>query len=426
MPRIHHLAQLSVTSILLGLAAQTQAQVLIASTSTVGGFSQIVGVDPITGAVTPFMTVPVPAGFEVRYLATRPPCGLVGIVNRSDISTQRSRLLRIDPDTRTSQLLEFTAPLNTSYGEGCDWSPRHNAFMMGFTNFGSFGSNRLALFDENGVVSATSGALAVSDIDVIASSGTLDLIMDLNRASGTRVFNLTTLFPSPVASAYATPPVIANFWDAAIHPTTGQVLLNIDNGNHLTSLVGNGYVAGPTVQSGFILRGIAWVHMLPVISLEPQDTFACPSGATSMSVIGVFDTSTFRWQRELSPGNFVDLADGSTASWDGNQPGLGATISGSATPTLSIAAAPGKLLSPAHAIRYRCQISNACGNATSNAARLALCPADFNCDSALDFFDYDDFVVAFEFGDAHADFDGDGSVDFFDYDAFVIAFETGC
>ncbi|MEK6700874.1 MAG: immunoglobulin domain-containing protein [Planctomycetota bacterium] len=424
MPRFK---QLAVVSALLGLAAQAQGQVLIASTSTAGGVSEIVGVDPLTGAVTPFMTVPVPAGFEVRYLATRPPCGLVGIVNRSDISTQRSRLLRIDPATKTSQLLEFTAPLNASYGEGVDWSPRHNAFMMGFTTFGSFGSNRLALFDENGVVSATSGALAVSDIDVIASSSTLDLIMDLNRASGTRVFNLTTLFPSPVASAYATPPQIALFWDAAIHPATGQVLLNINSGNQLTSLVGNGYVSGPAIQGGYILRGLAWVHMLPVISLDPQNTFACPSGTASMAVIGVFDEpATFRWQRESSPGNFIDLSDGSTSSWDGNQPGFGATISGSGTPSLSIAAAPGKILSPAHAVRYRCLISNPCGNATSNPARLVLCPADFNCDGALDFFDYDEFVVAFESGDLHADFDADGTVDFFDYDAFVVAFEAGC
>ncbi|MEK6700764.1 MAG: hypothetical protein AABZ53_00745 [Planctomycetota bacterium] len=58
------------------------------------------------------------------------------------------------------------------------------------------------------------------------------------------------------------------------------------------------------------------------------------------------------------------------------------------------------------------------------------CPADFNCDGAVDFFDYDDFVVCFEGGacpaGTTADFDGDSTVDFFDYDAFVVAFETPC
>ncbi len=54
------------------------------------------------------------------------------------------------------------------------------------------------------------------------------------------------------------------------------------------------------------------------------------------------------------------------------------------------------------------------------------CPADFNGDGAVDFFDYDDFVVAFEAGLPSADFNGDGAVDFFDYDDFVVAYETPC
>ncbi|MEK6702590.1 MAG: hypothetical protein AABZ53_10020 [Planctomycetota bacterium] len=66
-----------------------------------------------------------------------------------------------------------------------------------------------------------------------------------------------------------------------------------------------------------------------------------------------------------------------------------------------------------------------------NAARLVVgCPADFDGDASVDFFDYDAFVNCFE-GNAcpaakTADFDGDGTVDFFDYDAFVVAFETPC
>ena len=59
-----------------------------------------------------------------------------------------------------------------------------------------------------------------------------------------------------------------------------------------------------------------------------------------------------------------------------------------------------------------------------------LCPADFNADGFLDFFDYDDFVNCFESGTCgdgrSADFNSDGFVDFFDYDDFVSAFETGC
>jgi predicted outer membrane repeat protein len=60
------------------------------------------------------------------------------------------------------------------------------------------------------------------------------------------------------------------------------------------------------------------------------------------------------------------------------------------------------------------------------------CPADFNGDGFLDFFDYDDFVACFEGvvcpgNDPNAaDFNNDGFVDFFDYDDFVLAFEVGC
>lgn len=59
-----------------------------------------------------------------------------------------------------------------------------------------------------------------------------------------------------------------------------------------------------------------------------------------------------------------------------------------------------------------------------------LCPADFNGDTFVDGFDYDDFVACFEGAPCppgkSADFTSDGFVDGFDYDAFVEAFEVGC
>jgi hypothetical protein len=58
------------------------------------------------------------------------------------------------------------------------------------------------------------------------------------------------------------------------------------------------------------------------------------------------------------------------------------------------------------------------------------CPADFNLDGIVDFFDYLDYATCFE-GDGcprfrTADTTEDGFVDFFDYDAFVTIFEQGC
>ena len=58
------------------------------------------------------------------------------------------------------------------------------------------------------------------------------------------------------------------------------------------------------------------------------------------------------------------------------------------------------------------------------------CPADFNGDGFLDFFDYLDYVGCFEEGacppGTTADFNRDDFVDFFDYSDFVSAFEVGC
>lgn len=57
---------------------------------------------------------------------------------------------------------------------------------------------------------------------------------------------------------------------------------------------------------------------------------------------------------------------------------------------------------------------------------VPLCPADFNDDGVLDFFDYLDFVAALSSQEPAADFNGDSIIDFFDYLDFVQAFSMGC
>ncbi|MDX2148753.1 MAG: hypothetical protein SFZ23_14665 [Planctomycetota bacterium] len=54
------------------------------------------------------------------------------------------------------------------------------------------------------------------------------------------------------------------------------------------------------------------------------------------------------------------------------------------------------------------------------------CPADFNADDQVDFFDYLDFAASFSTEDPSADFNADGQVDFFDYLDFSQAFDAGC
>jgi cytochrome c peroxidase len=74
------------------------------------------------------------------------------------------------------------------------------------------------------------------------------------------------------------------------------------------------------------------------------------------------------------------------------------------------------------------------GVALSNIARVPLfcgrtgcpCPADFNSDNTVDFFDYLDFSAALNSEAPAADFNNDQSLDFFDYLDFVAAFDLPC
>jgi hypothetical protein len=81
----------------------------------------------------------------------------------------------------------------------------------------------------------------------------------------------------------------------------------------------------------------------------------------------------------------------------------------------------------AQAGNFTCVVSNDCGTRESAVATITVsCPADFNNDGTVDFFDYLDFVAAFSGGASGADFNRDGTVDFFDYLDFVAAFSSTC
>lgn len=54
------------------------------------------------------------------------------------------------------------------------------------------------------------------------------------------------------------------------------------------------------------------------------------------------------------------------------------------------------------------------------------CPADFNGDGTLNFFDVSAFLTAFNSMDPSADISGDGMFNFFDVSQFLSAFNAGC
>ena len=70
--------------------------------------------------------------------------------------------------------------------------------------------------------------------------------------------------------------------------------------------------------------------------------------------------------------------------------------------------------------------NNAAGDLTLHVNLSNPCPADFNQDGIVDFFDYLDFVDAFSASLPAADFNSDSVIDFFDYLDFVDAFSSGC
>jgi Divergent InlB B-repeat domain len=124
----------------------------------------------------------------------------------------------------------------------------------------------------------------------------------------------------------------------------------------------------------------------PVILASPTDESACTNG---WATFHCYDDGTlprtYQWQREAAPGSFVNLPEGSTTPWDGGGAGVGATVSGTRTAVMTIAAASGEggSLGYVHSVRYRCVVTNPCGTIASAGAKLYVNSADFNNDGDI-------------------------------------------
>jgi hypothetical protein len=138
------------------------------------------------------------------------------------------------------------------------------------------------------------------------------------------------------------------------------------------------------------------VNQAAAITNHPQGAFGCTGGTVNLSVTATGSNLTYQWQRN------------------------GQNIEGATSSTYLVN------VSVATAGDYRVLVSNSCGSVTSNVATVSVCGADFNCDQFVDFFDYLDFVTAFEDGLNGGDFNADGFIDFFDYIEFTDAYTTGC
>ncbi len=168
------------------------------------------------------------------------------------------------------------------------------------------------------------------------------------------------------------------------------------------------------------------------------------SGAVEAALLGRYTLAGNPWfaasdvpaARTVCGGGFITISAPLALGYD-TSPGLVRTWRRNGVPLVGGTTPHGSILYPFEDLTivnareedegvYDCVITTDCGNATSAAAILSICPVDINCDDFVDFFDYGDFVNAFESGTPAADFNRDGFLDFFDYDAFVEAFEAGC
>ncbi len=139
-----------------------------------------------------------------------------------------------------------------------------------------------------------------------------------------------------------------------------------------------------------------------------------PAGGTAEFAAGLFfapGPRTYRWQKFVS-GSWVNV--------DNND-----RISGATTAQLRI-----DDLGPADAGYYRLRITKECGTINSNAAALTVtdaCPADFDGNGQLNFFDFAGFMSAYNTQQASADLASPFGVwNFFDVSAFISLYNAGC
>ena len=162
----------------------------------------------------------------------------------------------------------------------------------------------------------------------------------------------------------------------------------------------------------YLGSGYQWISGYPYFNFGPRNqsiTHPNRDAIFSSTVTNVPQVVNYTWTR-----NAIPLQDGPTPH--------GSVISGAHTSRLTI-----QLPTAFDAGAYSLTVENpGCQTATSLAAYLSVCLADFNSDAVADFFDYLDFVQAFADNSAAADFNADGITDFFDYLDFVAAFSVGC
>ena len=182
------------------------------------------------------------------------------------------------------------------------------------------------------------------------------------------------------------------------------------------------YMWSEAPQYGWILdlRGCA-----ASIMTQPAPQSTCPGGTASFTV-GASGTLAFKWQWRPEPAAaWADLANG--INFYQGRPSL--DVTGAASAALN----PRILWGIGGNLSFRCIVANNCGNTISDAALLAVCMADFNCDSIVEDSDFVIFAAAYDLlvcddpampANCPADINGDGLVDDTDFVLFAAAYDA--
>ncbi len=156
----------------------------------------------------------------------------------------------------------------------------------------------------------------------------------------------------------------------------------------------NGRVEGNAYPfSGSFNGAIALTLSAPTLLTMPTPASVCPNATATFSVTSaVGGATTFRWQIETTPTGsniWADLTNGPLPPATGSA----ATASGTTTSTLTITNADTQA-----ATRYRCRVTDTCGNLNSDPAALTVTPCqvpgDMNCDGAVNDLDVGPFLLA--------------------------------
>lgn len=454
-PRASFAAIAALAASVLAIAPAATAQSLLATTAKANGQSNLLIVDPATGAVQTYLSVPIPgaANNQLRWITQVPDGRLAGSLwIDNGTANNASQLMMIDLPAGTNTVLNYSAPLNTSYAEGMDYSPRHGRLLISFANFGSFGTNRLALVNLDGTVFSTTNALAgILDLDTVLSSATLDIFFDLNAASNPRVKSMVNPLPATTFAAFASPPLQNDWQDGAIHPTTGDIWFTrpVAGFPQLTRLVGDTYVPGPEIASGGVgIRGLAWAFLPARATISPA-AIICPNVPATFTVSPVgTGPFTVEWQYLGGP------PPAHVTEWTAITPGDNLAPAGTGAPGRFLFAASGVgtnqltvsrqtvplgdpgLPNWSHAgvgqFRFRALVTASVGAAFTSAETTFQLVSDLNFDGQVNTSDLTVFLGRFGLSAplgseaARADFNADGAVNTADLTFFLGRFGSAC